>query len=302
MIYLNIADVIFKINDENFILEYYSSYLHTIIGDRYDHEIILERTNYNNYNNIGEYFAKNYDYKVYKINDGYSIEFFQRHPVREQVFCACQLFVSYDWNTLKLLDYITTDERSKEPCEYIPSHVYKFKQLFICIDTYITGVLLYHQAFTLHSVALQYNNKGICFTASSGVGKTTHTNFWKEKFNAEILNGDSPIIRFVDDKPYIYGAPWCGTSRININKKMPLDVVVTLKRGVENKIKKLSKFEAVSFIFGQMRRPIWDEKLIDMCLTYAEMLANTVSVYELTCLPNEEAAEVALAGIEELHG
>jgi hypothetical protein len=293
MKYIELADVIFKINEEKFLPNSCSTYF-TDINNIYDHEITIHRVDYDNYRNIGDYVSMNFDYKIYSSDSGYSIEVFQKHPVKNQIFCACQLCVPYDWHKLTLYDYITETERYTDPANY--------KSLFQCISLYIVGILPYHNAFTLHSVSLQYKNKGICFTASSGVGKTTHTNFWKHKFGAEILNGDTPIIKFIDDKPYIYGSPWCGTSDIFVKKKVPLDVIVTLKRGKENKMRKLSKFEAVSFILGQIRRPMWDIKLTDMCLTYAEMLTNTISVYELECLPNEEAAEVALAGIEELHG
>ena len=302
MICFNIADKIFEIKNEYTIIEedklasYYSPFLpdYKCNSDYIDYRITVKHSDYKEFKSEGEFITKNFDYRIYKNEKGYVIEYYQKHFIRDEVFCVCQLFIPFDWSELTFIDYADEEERIAFP--------ENFKPIFSCMTVYITGVLLIYNTFTLHSAALQYNGKGLCFTGSSGVGKTTHTNFWVNKFGAEIINGDSPFIKIIDTKPYIYGSPWCGGSGITKNRNVPLDAVIVIKQSSENRIRKLSKFEAVSLIFGQIRRPMWDEKAIDKCLTYAEMLADTISVYELECLPNAEAADTALAGIEELHG
>ena len=70
-------------------------------------------------------------------------------------------------------------------------------------------------AAVFHSCAFKVNDRGIALAAKSGTGKSTHMFLWQkllgEKF--QIINGDKPILRLVDGKPYIYGTPWAGKEK-----------------------------------------------------------------------------------------
>ena len=68
----------------------------------------------------------------------------------------------------------------------------------------------------MHGVALCYQQNGYLFLAPSGVGKTTHTNLWKEhlKDKVDIINGDKPILEFTQDKIILHASPWCGKENI----------------------------------------------------------------------------------------
>jgi|GEM_PF-1308563 len=279
-------------NTYDFLHKYFYHHLTKYVheSDSCDYSIKLMRGNDDEYEDIGEFITSYYYYNVHKKNDAYNLEFRQLTPYSKDFLRSCLAKISPDWKELTIVDYVRGNDRIVT--EY-------FVSLYSVINYYITGALLFHDSFFFHSVALQYKEKTIAFSASSGVGKTTHTTFWNEKYGAEILNGDSPIIKIKEGKPYIYGSPWCGTSEITVNKTVLLDAVVMLKQGKENKIRKLSKFEAAMMIFGQIRRPIWDAKFADICLTFAETIANAINVYELECLPNAEAAEICLNGMDE---
>ena len=199
--------------------------------------------------------------------------------------------ISDDWKTAEFINYVVND---------IESYRF-FIDMLAGLSHYMQGAILRCNSFLVHSVALQYQGKGLIFPAAAGVGKTTHTTFWAENFGAEILNGDSPIIKIVDGKPFIYGSPWCGSSEITVNKVVPLDAIVILSRGTENKIHKLNKFEAVGYLFNHIKRPAWDADSANICLDYCETLINTLNIYRLECLPNSDSAEVARRGIIELN-
>ena len=84
------------------------------------------------------------------------------------------------------------------------------------------------------------------FSGHSGMGKSTHTNLWKEQFGTKIINGDLNLIGWSNgeqanigqsvDKPgskghpIVYGMPWCGTSGIASTKSYPLGGIVLLGR------------------------------------------------------------------------
>ena len=92
-------------------------------------------------------------------------------------------------------------------------------------------------AFVMHGSVIAVDGKAYIFTAKSGVGKTTHTRLWLEKFGdrAHVLNGDKPIIRFIDGKPYACGTPWRGKENYGVNEMLELCGIVFFGRGLENK-------------------------------------------------------------------
>lgn len=301
MIYLKISNIVFAIN--------YSEY-----------DDVKEDVFINTYlsGNLEEYICEpqNPDYNI-KISRGERYieegklvsKFLYCHQVREctntvrgifryaepgiAAYCTYVVDIPKDWKNAEFIDYLSKEERLSAK---------KFPSMFIGLQFYMHGVLLRHNSFLVHGVALQYKKtKGLLFSAASGVGKTTHTTFWAENFGAEILNGDSPIIKLIDGKPFIYGSPWCGTSNITVNKVIQLDAVVIISHGEENKIRKLNKFEALGYFLPHMRRPSWDEESTNICLDYCETIINTISIYKLECLPDSDAAEVARRGISELN-
>ena len=296
----------FKIADVGVSLDYFEyddmqedifidTYLHKYLSDYICKPEISDyniKFNYDEeYNENGKFISIFTFHKVYELDNAMKFVFLQKEP-DVPMYCTYTVEVSKDWKTADFVDYLTKEVRfSKRPCVSI----------FIGLYLYIRGVLLRHNSFFVHGVALQYKEKGVVFSAASGVGKTTHTNFWAEIFGAEILNGDTPIIKLVDGKPFIYGSPWCGESRISVNKVVPLDAIVIISRGTENKIRKLSKFEALGYLLPHINRPSWEAESVNLALDHCETLINTISVYKLECLPNSDAAEVARRGILELN-
>ena len=301
MLYFEIADITFSldyyeyddIKEDIFIITHLHKHLLEYIckPDISDYTIKFSYDS-KEYNGNEKTIASYQFYKVYEFYQTIRFAFWQPRYGVSSRYIYSTIDLPKNWENAKFTDYITKKERfSNVACV----------GTFVGLCLYVQGVLLRHNSFFVHGVALQYEDKGLIFSAASGVGKTTHTNFWAENFGAEILNGDTPIIKLVDGKPFIYGSPWCGTSDISVNKNVPLDAVVIISRGTENKIRKLSKFEALGYLLPHIRRPAWDAESVNLALDHCETLINTISVYKLECLPNSDAAEVASRGILELN-
>ena len=113
--------------------------------------------------------------------------------------------------------------------------------------------LLWHNGMMLHSSAVEWKGSAYLFSGASGIGKSTHTRLWQQlyKENVQVFNDDKPALRFVDDRWYAYGTPWCGKDGINQNKKVSLAGICFLQRGDENKIRRLSAFEALPYVTAQ---------------------------------------------------
>lgn len=154
--------------------------------------------------------------------------------------------------------------------------------------------LLRFQGIAIHASTIKWNGKGIAFSAPSGTGKSTHVRLWQEYIGPEVrvLNDDAPVVRLVDNLPYIFGNPWSGSANIHCNEKAPLAAIVLLEQSSQNSIKCLSIDEAVHSIIPRLFLPYFDSELMNMALVTFERVVSLVPVYLLKCLPDHEAVEL----------
>ena len=116
-----------------------------------------------------------------------------------------------------------------------------------CIYRHIAELLPLKNRVVMHGVALCYQQNGYLFLAPSGVGKTTHTNLWKEhlKDNVDIINGDKPILEFTQDKIILHASPWCGKENIFNNKTAELKAICLIDRAEKNSIQQI---DAINYL------------------------------------------------------
>lgn len=232
-------------------------------------------------------FKHNY-YDVYTLDDRTRIVFSQPDPENiDQRVNTGIMDISPDYGNVTVYDLVGWEKRFE----------YSYLTLRYMLRVLFEPVLLLNGTPMFHGVAVEHSGRGIIFTAVSGTGKTTHADFWVENHGAIILNGDSPIINNTGEKPIIVSCPWCGSSKISVNKEVALDSVVVIKRGEANSIRRLSGFEAVGMLLSSIRYPAWDGNFVDIAFKQLERLCKSVNIFELTCLPEPEAAVVALDGI-----
>lgn len=157
------------------------------------------------------------------------------------------------------------------------------------LEYVLTGLLflelaLKEKKLALHGAALSVNNKGIIFSAPSGVGKSTHANHWvKNLDDVTVINDDKPLLFMKDGIPYVCGSPWSGKSRINKNLTVPLKQIVFLKQGTNNQIYQLSDKQKILNLFRNIIRPR-NESLVEEAVNIIDSLLNAVDIieYELT--------------------
>ncbi len=148
--------------------------------------------------------------------------------------------------------------------------------------------------FMLHSSTVVYNNKAYLFSAPSGTGKSTHTSLWVKRFpGAYILNDDKPALRLIDGKFYVYGTPWNGKSKDSINERVELGGICFLYRDHVNVINRLSTGEALRRMIKQTAHQRFKRDVLEKLIKTWDVLLQTHPVYEMGCLPNEEAAQLS---------
>lgn len=159
-------------------------------------------------------------------------------------------------------------------------------------------MLLQHKGLMLHASLIKYEGKAIGFTGPSGVGKSTQAELWRHCLGAEVLNGDRAALRLTEAGWMGYGSPYAGTSGIYRKDSAPLQALVVLRQGAENRLQKLSATDAFRAIYPELTIHRWDKQFtaeaVDLCLA----LLSQVPVYLLECLPDAEAVQLLKKGLK----
>lgn len=165
----------------------------------------------------------------------------------------------------------------------------------IVIRDKVNDVLLRTGRATIHAAAVAVGGSCFLFAAHSGGGKTTQAKLWKAHFgdDAEIINGDFPLISFDGDTAYASGTPWCGKECISENKTARIEAVCFIVKSSRNEIRRLGSKEIISKLFDQLIIPSQAGGLMPECLAIADKLMKNVPFYELECDISDEAVTVA---------
>ena len=155
---------------------------------------------------------------------------------------------------------------------------------------------LHRQVLTFHGVLMEANGRGFLLCADSGVGKTTHARMWRDHKNALILNGDRAACYQEKGQWFGFGTPWCGTSGEYINRSAPLQAVVLLRRGTENRI---SPANGMSLLHHTVY-PAWDQTATEVMLSLLDRFLTAVPVLQLECTPDVSAVDTLYEALENL--
>ncbi len=172
---------------------------------------------------------------------------------------------------------------------------------YIAVLRKIGEILPLFDGFVLHSACFDVDGLGFAFLAPSGTGKTTHLNRWKSHLGERltIVNGDKPIVRFIDGKPIAYGTPWCGKERLGSNTKTPLKHLCFIKRSDINFVKEVSRQQAVELILNQIYMPRISPQTVAKTMELADRLLSNVRLWEIHCNQDQNAGEIIYKSIFE---
>ena len=147
--------------------------------------------------------------------------------------------------------------------------------------------------FFLHASAVVYNGEAYLFSASSGVGKSTHTALWLKEFSGSyILNDDKPVIFPHKDKVYAYGTPFSGKTDLHVNRKVPLRAICFLSQGKENSIAQIDEDRAIALILNNTYRPKNAEGMNLLFDMIGQVIERT-NIFEMSCRKESAAALMA---------
>ncbi|MEE0946735.1 MAG: S24 family peptidase [Acutalibacteraceae bacterium] len=153
--------------------------------------------------------------------------------------------------------------------------------------------LLDFDGMMLHASAVAVGDRAYLFSADSGVGKSTHTDYWTKLIKgARIINDDKPALRITDGKIYVWGTPFSGKHDISVNRDYLLGGICFLKRGKENIINDISPQRALPLILPQTAS-MHSEDRISKKLTLIDRILTGAKLYEMECINDISAARYA---------
>lgn len=155
-----------------------------------------------------------------------------------------------------------------------------------------------HHMAMLHSASFLYQDKAWLFSAPSGIGKSTHTNLWKEHLQVPLLNGDLNLLALEDGCPVIHGLPWCGTSQICDPGTYPLGGIILLKQAAEDFVEELSPDAKRLLVLQRLISPMWTPQMLDCNLKLVDELASQIYIARLHCTKEISAVMAIKAGID----
>ena len=170
----------------------------------------------------------------------------------------------------------------------------------ISIYRQIARTVMNYNGIVMHACVVEMDDKGFAFSAPSGTGKSTHARLWLDAFEGEarIINGDKPIVRYIDGTLYAYGTPWCGKEAYNINTRVPLTNICFLSQAKENTIKQIDSKAALTKIFTQLLIPE-DDQQTDKFFTMLDIIFEKVRFFSMGCNMDIEAARISYEGMNK---
>ena len=149
-----------------------------------------------------------------------------------------------------------------------------------------------------HAAAVSYHDKGFLFLGKSGTGKSTHAALWvKHLDGAKLVNDDNPVVRITNGQAMVYGSPWSGKTPCYQNVSYPLGSIVQLSQAPYNKIVPLKGLQAYVALISSISGMRWNSLIADGLHETENTLASTIPMWQLECLPNEEAARLCSSTI-----
>lgn len=153
----------------------------------------------------------------------------------------------------------------------------------------------------LHAALVETSFGGLLFAGPSGIGKSTQAGLWKRLEQAQIINGDRPIL-YKEKKSSKWlgcGSPYAGSSNCYVKKSLPVKAIIFLNQGEDCRIQRLSLSEAFKKVYANCTVYSWNKAFVEGIAELAVNLAAEVPIYSLQCTPDRKAVEIVKKELTE---
>lgn len=143
----------------------------------------------------------------------------------------------------------------------------------------------------LHALGLSDKAGGLLFVGSSGAGKSTMAELWKDEEGIAILSDDRVIVREKEGRFWAYGTPWRGDAGVCSPESVPLEAIFSIRHGDENAIVPLKAGKAVSELLVRSFPTFWNPEGMAFTLEFLGRMTRQVPCYDLRFLPDKSIVE-----------
>lgn len=185
-------------------------------------------------------------------------------------------------------------ENSLEIYNYNEEELKSKRELNHLIRAFFESRNLKRGMVSLHASCIDIKGCGVAFTATSGTGKSTRSNVWKQVFKASILSGDRPALRVssADARSIVFlGMPWDGKEQIFKNLSVPAKAILEVRRSKRNVIRELTDQQKFTLLQRHCFIPDWDPVSFAHGIILLRKISQNVSIYRCFCGPDENSAK-----------
>lgn len=154
------------------------------------------------------------------------------------------------------------------------------------------------EAMIMHAAVLDLEGCGIALLADSGTGKTTLALHFLKEYGSKvrIINGDKPIVRFLNGRLMAFGTPWNGKERYGRNDCVELKKLCFLQRAERNRLRAAAPEEMLLLLMQQLLIPESERENI-LFFALVERLLDVTEGFIMECTDDQGAAAVAAEGM-----
>lgn len=143
----------------------------------------------------------------------------------------------------------------------------------------------------MHGAGVAANGNGVMFTGASEAGKSTLADFYLAR-GQTVLSDERIIIRKLDDRFFLCGTPWHGTSRAVDGRVVPLDSLYFIRHGSgAHRVRRLSFPQVCQLGLQQCFLPHWDREAMTKTVEFFRELAERVACYDMAFLKQPDVIE-----------
>lgn len=146
-----------------------------------------------------------------------------------------------------------------------------------------------HGGILLHAAFINWEGKGILFTAPSGTGKSTQAELWRRYRGAQVMNGDRAAVMVTPNGIRAFGIPYCGTSGICRNGVLPVSAIIYLTQAPNSVVQPLTGLRAFRNLWEGCSVNVWDNADVEQCTRSVMEIVQQTPVVHLACTPDESA-------------
>ncbi len=158
-------------------------------------------------------------------------------------------------------------------------------------EVLFTTLLSLGRGVLLHALAVSDRGHAIIFAGTSGVGKSTLADLWKNQEGVTILSDDRVIVREEEGRFWAYGTPWHGDVNLCSPAKAPVDRIFVIRHAGENSAVPLEARTALTSLLVRSFPTYWNPEGMGFILEFLVRMSRAVPCYDLGFVPDRSVID-----------